>query len=201
MPGPLYHNGPALWSCQALLAGVHVVLLPRFDAEATLAAIETHRAELVYLVPTMMKRIVRLPDDVRLGYDLSSVIAVWHLAEPCPPWLKQAWIDWLGAERIFELCAGTEGQAVTVITGTEWLAHRGSVGRPISGEIMIADTDGNPLPAGQQGEVWMRSSASSRPTATSGPKPDGSMAAGNRSATSAGSTPTGTSISATGCRT
>jgi bile acid-coenzyme A ligase len=157
VPGPLYHNGPALWSCQALLAGLHVVLLPRFDAEATLAAIETHRAELVYLVPTMMKRIVRLPDDVRLGYDLSSVIAVWHLAEPCPPWLKQAWIDWLGAERIFELYAGTEGQAVTVITGPEWLAHRGSVGRPISGEIMIADTDGNPLPAGQQGEVWMRS--------------------------------------------
>ena len=61
MPGPLYHNGPAVWSCQALLAGNHVVVLPRFDAEATLAAIEEHRADIVYLVPTMMKRIWRLP--------------------------------------------------------------------------------------------------------------------------------------------
>src|SRR4029079_10000176 len=66
MPGPLYHNGPAVWSCQSLLIGSHVVLLERFDAERTLAAIEEHRAILIYLVPTMMKRILRLPDDVRL---------------------------------------------------------------------------------------------------------------------------------------
>lgn len=158
VPGPLYHNGPAVWSCQALLQGNHVVVLGRFDAEAVLASIEHHRVDVVYLVPTMMKRILRLDDDVRLGYDMSSLRVVWHLAEPCPPWLKEAWIDWLGAERIFELYAGTEAQAATIITGTEWLSHRGSVGRVSSGEMKICDEDGNVLPVGEQGEVWMRSS-------------------------------------------
>jgi len=158
VPGPLYHNGPAVWACQALLRGNHVVLLERFDAEQVLAAIERHGVDVVYLVPTMMKRILRLDDDVRLGYDMSSLRIVWHLAEPCPPWLKEAWIDWLGPERIFELYAGTEAQAVTIINGVEWLAHRGSVGRVSTGEMKICDSDGNELPTGQQGEVWMRNS-------------------------------------------
>jgi len=94
---------------------------------------------------------------VRARYDLSSLRWDWHLAEPCPPWLKQAWIDWLGPERIIELYAGTEGQTATVITGPEWLEHRGSVGRTISGEMVVLDPDGNPVPAGEQGEIWMRS--------------------------------------------
>lgn len=157
MPGPLYHNGPAVWSWQALLHGLHVALLPRFDAEETLRVIEQHRGSVLYLVPTMMKRILRLPDEVRLGYDLSSLRVVWHLAEPCPEWLKQAWIDWLGADRIFELYAGTEAQAATVITGVEWLAHRGSVGRIAPGTVMIADEDGLEVAPGVMGEVWMRS--------------------------------------------
>ncbi|HLH27941.1 MAG TPA: AMP-binding protein, partial [Acidimicrobiales bacterium] len=156
MPGPLYHNGPIVWSCVAWLAGSHVVVLPRFDAEGTLAAIDRYRADTVYLVPTMMKRIWRLPEEVRESYDLSSLQVVWHLAEPCPEWLKQVWIDWLGPERIFELYAGTEAQAATIITGTEWLAHRGSVGRPAPGAIMICDAEGNELPTGETGEVWMR---------------------------------------------
>ena len=158
VPGPLYHNGPAVWSCQALLQGNHVVVLPRFDAIEVLASVERHGVDIVYLVPTMMKRIMRLDDEVRLGYDLSSLRVVWHLAEPCPPWLKQAWIDWLGAERIYELYAGTEAQAATIITGTEWLTHRGSVGRVSSGEIKICGPDGDELPAGEEGELWMRSS-------------------------------------------
>lgn len=156
MPGPLYHNGPAVWACGALLAGNHVVLLPKFDAEQTLSAVEAHQADILYVVPTMMKRIVRLPDDVRLGYDLSSLRLVWHLAEPCPEWLKQAWIDWLGPQRIIELYAGTEAQAVTVIVGTEWLDHRGSVGRVVAGEMVVLDEAGNEVPTGHQGEVWMR---------------------------------------------
>lgn len=156
VPGPLYHNGPAVWACQALLAGSHTVVLERFDPEATLAAIATHRADVVYLVPTMMKRIWRLPEEVRSAYDLSSLRVVWHLAEPCPPWLKQEWIDWLGPERIFELYGGTEAQATTIINGVEWLEHRGSVGRPVTGEIEIRDEHGDPLPARSQGEVWMR---------------------------------------------
>ena len=157
MPGPLYHNGPGVWSCQALLAGNHVALLHRFDAEATLAAIQQHEGTVLYLVPTMMKRIWRLPEDVRDSFDLSTLRVVWHLAEPCPEWLKQVWIDWLGAERIYELYAGTEAQTATVITGAEWLAHRGSVGRAQPGTVMITDDDGNPLPAGEMGEVWLRS--------------------------------------------
>ena len=157
MPGPLYHNGPAVWSCQALLNGLHVVLLPRFDAARTLQAIEAHKGSVLYMVPTMMKRILRLPDDERLAYDLSSLRVVWHLAEPCPEWLKQAWIDWLGAERIFELYAGTEAQTATVITGAEWLAHRGSVGRPAEGTVLVTDEEGNPVAPGEMGEVWMRS--------------------------------------------
>jgi bile acid-coenzyme A ligase len=160
MPGPLFHNGPIVWTCYALLHGSHVVVLPRFDAEATLAAVAEHRADVVYLVPTMMKRISNLPESVRMSYDLSALRVVWHLAEPCPPWLKDLWIEWLGPERIYELYAGTEGQLRTVITGTEWLSHRGSVGRPSGGEVQICDPEGRVVPTGEEGEVWLRSSRS-----------------------------------------
>ena len=163
MPGPLYHNGPFIWTCQALLAGASVALLERFDAEATLAAVDAHQATVLYQVPTMMKRIWRLPEDVRERYDLSSLTHVWHLAEPCPDWLKQVWIDWLGPERIIELYAGTEGQTATIISGTDWLAHRGSVGKPAEGTVQICDEDGNELPAGEHGEVWLRGTRE-RPT-------------------------------------
>jgi bile acid-coenzyme A ligase len=163
MPGPLYHNGPIVWACTALLAGSHVVVLPRFDPESTLAAIDHHRVDTVYLVPTMMKRIWRLPIAVREGYDLDSLRTVWHLAEPCPPWLKDAWITWLGPERILELYAGTEAQTATIITGQDWLEHRGSVGHPAPGTVMIADEHGDPVPPGAEGEVWLRSAAE-RPT-------------------------------------
>lgn len=160
MPGPLFHNGPIVWACFALLHGSHVVVLPRFDAEATLAAMAEHRADVVYLVPTMMRRIWNLPSEVRERYDLSALRVVWHLAEPCPPWLKEAWIEWLGPERIFELYAGTEAQLRTVITGTEWLEHRGSVGRPVGGDVQICDPDGVILGPREEGEVWLRSSRS-----------------------------------------
>ena len=157
MPGPLYHNGPAVWSWQALLNGLRVALMTRFDAEGTLVEIARHRGTVLYMVPTMMKRIWRLPAEVRDRHDLSSLEVVWHLAEPCPEWLKQCWIDWLGAERIFELYAGTEAQTATVISGPEWLAHRGSVGRVQPGTVLITDDDGNEVPTGEMGEVWMRS--------------------------------------------
>ena len=88
--------------------------------------------------------------------DLSSLKVAFHVAAPCPPWLKQAWIDWLGPEKVYELYAGTELQAATVITGTEWLEHRGSVGRVVLGEIEIRDLDGRPVPPDEEGEIWMR---------------------------------------------
>ncbi len=164
MPGPLYHNGPFIWSCLTLLAGGHVALLPRFDAESTLRAVDDHRAEAVYLVPTMMQRIWKLDDDIKFAYDLSSLQVAFHLAEPCPPWLKDAWLDWIGPDALFELYGGTEAQMFTVISGHEWREHRGSVGKPISGEVKICDAEGNDLPAGEEGEVWMRWTNRDTPT-------------------------------------
>ncbi len=163
VPGPLYHNAPFGFSTIALMNGNHVVILPRFDAEATLAAIDSHRPDLVLLVPTMMQRISRLPEDVRGRYDVSSLNVVWHMASPCPPWLKEAWIEWIGGEKIYELYAGTEGQAVTIVRGDEWLAHRGTVGRPVIGEMRIQDPDTFALlPAGEIGEVFMRAPGNRR---------------------------------------
>ncbi|HWF76636.1 MAG TPA: AMP-binding protein [Caulobacteraceae bacterium] len=156
MPGPLYHNGPFTCCITGLNLGAHLVLLPRFDAEATLAAIDQHKASWLYVVPTMMSRIWRLPEQARAAYDVSSLTTVWHMAAPCPPWLKEAWIDWLGGETIMELYAGTEAQAATIISGTEWLAHRGSVGKVAFGEMAAFDADGNRLPAGEIGEVYLR---------------------------------------------
>jgi bile acid-coenzyme A ligase len=156
MPGPLYHNGPFSSLFAGLFQGSTVIVMPRFDAEETLRLVERHRATWVYLVPAMMGRIWRLPEEVRTSYDVSSLQTVWHLAAPCPPWLKQAWIDWLGPEVIWELYAGTEAQAGTVISGAEWLEHRGSVGKVTFGEMVILDDDGKPLPPGQVGEVWLK---------------------------------------------
>jgi bile acid-coenzyme A ligase len=164
MPGPLYHNGPFIWAFATLLEGGHVVLLPRFDAEGTIRAVDDHRAEALYLVPTMMQRIWKLPDDVKFSYDLSSLERAFHLAEPCPPWLKEVWIEWIGPEALWELYGGTEGQSATVLNGVEWLERRGSVGRPNSGEMKICDDEGNDLPPGEIGEVWMRATGRETPT-------------------------------------
>jgi len=164
MPGPLYHNGPFTSAFQGLMNGSTLVLEVRFDAEETLRLIEAHRVTWVYLVPAMMGRIWRLPDEVKQRHDLSSLETVWHLAAPCPEWLKLAWIEWVGAEKIWELYAGTEAQASTVINGAEWLEHRGSVGRVAYGEMVILDDTGEPLPPGEVGEVFLRRSPGTPPS-------------------------------------
>jgi bile acid-coenzyme A ligase len=156
MPGPMYHNGPFTSAMGGLLHGSTLVLLPRFDAEGVLREVERHRATWLYLVPAMMSRIWRLPDDVRGRYDISSLETVWHLAAPCPPWLKEVWIDWVGPEVLMELYAGTEAQAGTIISGTEWREHRGSVGKVLYGEMTILGADGEQLPPGTVGEVFLR---------------------------------------------
>jgi bile acid-coenzyme A ligase len=156
---PLTHNGPFLSLASALLLGNHVVLMPRFDAAEALRLAEAHRVDWMYAVPTIMHRIWRLPEEERTSTDLSAMRVVFHLGAPIAPWLKQAWIEWLGPERIWELYGGTEAQAATVISGTEWLEHRGSVGRPVTGEIEIRDVSGRRLGPGETGEVWMRSAA------------------------------------------
>ncbi len=164
MPGPLYHNGPLIWSWNTLLKGGHLVQLQRFDAEATLAAIAEHSATAIYLVPTMMQRIWKLEDGVKFAYDLSSLKTAFHLAEPCPKWLKEAWIDWLGPDVLWELYGGTEGQCFTVLDGNQWLTHPGSVGAPVSGELKITDDDGNELACGETGSVWMRNTTRETPS-------------------------------------
>jgi bile acid-coenzyme A ligase len=157
--GPISHNAPFVVTTAGMLLGNHVVVMPRFDPAETLGLVEKHRVNWLFLVPTMMLRIWRLPKAVRLAADVSSLEVAFHMAAPCPPWLKQAWIDWLGPEKVLELYGGTELQAMTVITGTEWLAHRGSVGRPVIGEMQIRDPGGRPVPAGEEGEIWMRRGA------------------------------------------
>lgn len=157
IPGPLYHNGPFLWAMTALFKGCTVVVTTRFDAEETLRLIEAHKVDVVYMVPTMMRRIWALPEDIRTRYDMSSLKALWHLAAPCPPWLKACFIEWLGPEVIWELYGGTEGQGSTTIQGTEWLTHKGSVGRPVETcEMKIVGEDGATLPPGEVGEVFIR---------------------------------------------
>jgi bile acid-coenzyme A ligase len=155
VPGPMYHNGPFISLFGGHFVGAHVILTPRFDPEETLALIAKHRATWLYVVPTMMSRIWRLPDDVKAKHDVSSLRVVWHVAAPCPAWLKEAWIGWLGADTIMEVYGGTEGQAATVISGSEWLTHRGSVGRLAFGEAKAFDADGKPLPPGEVGEIYL----------------------------------------------
>lgn len=156
IPGPLYHNGPFLWAMSGLFLGNHVTIMARFDAEDMLRLMDEKKATIVYMVPTMMLRIWRLPEEVRLKYDLSSLKVLWHLAAPCPQWLKEEYIAWLGPDVIYELYGGTEGQGTTIITGTEWLEHRGSVGKPQPGcKMKIVDEEGNTLPPGEIGEVFL----------------------------------------------
>ena len=100
-------------------------------------------------------RIWALPDAVRNRYDLSSLGIVFHMAAPMPPWLKEKWIEWLGPERIYELYGGTEAQGATIISGVEWLEHRGSVGKiGETARLRIIGEDGNEVPTGETGEIY-----------------------------------------------
>ncbi|WP_020495497.1 AMP-binding protein [Sciscionella marina] len=157
LPAPLQHNAPLCVASYALFGGGTVTMLERFDPEATLAAVAPNAISWLYLVPTMMRRIEALSRSVRHGYDLSSLRMVWHVAAPCPPATKRAWIDWLGPERIWELYAGTEAQAGCTISGTEWLEHPGSVGAQTWGELALFDQDGARVTTPRTpGEVYTR---------------------------------------------
>ena len=157
VPGPLYHNGPFSFSMHGLMRGNHIIVMTRFDAEETLSLLAQHRVDWVMLVPTMMHRIWNLPEDVRNKYDLSALRIMLHLAAPCPAWLKEKWIEWIGPLRVHELYGGTEAQGATWIDGAEWLAHRGSVGRPLEHcEMKIVDESGATLGPRATGEVYMR---------------------------------------------
>jgi bile acid-coenzyme A ligase len=163
MPGPLYHNAPFGLTSTALHGGAHVILTTKFDAEETLRLVQEHKATWLYLVPTMMSRMWRVPN--RESYDMSSLHTIWHMAAPCPPWLKEEWIGWIGGEKILELYGGTEAQTITVISGTEWMAHKGSVGKPMAlGEMKAFDANGKMLGPRETGEIFLRRDPSLPPS-------------------------------------
>ena len=154
--GPLYHNAPFTFSMQGLMLGNHIVVMTRFDAQETLQLIERHQIDWMMMVPTMMLRIWKLDPDIRNHYDLSSLRIMLHLAAPCPPWLKEEWINWLGGNRVHELFGGTEGTGATWITGDEWMQHKGSVGKLMgTSRVKVVDADGNDLPPGEVGEIFL----------------------------------------------
>lgn len=156
VPGPTYHSGPMNHSIEGLSRGLHVITMRRFDAAGAVELISKHKPHWALFVPTMMNRILKLPQDVLAKADLSTLKHVWHSAAYCPAWLKQTWIDLVGPDAIWEIFGGSEGCSTTIINGTEWLAHKGSVGKPFNGEIAIFDEDGQRLPAGEIGEIYMR---------------------------------------------
>jgi bile acid-coenzyme A ligase len=159
VPAPVSHNAPFTATVAGLVQGNHVVLMPRFEPREWIRLVEAHSVNWAYLVPTMMSRVWKLVEPERVRPDLSSLEVLFHMAAPCPDWLKRRWIDWIGPETLLEMYGGTEAQSVTVATGTEWLAHPGTVGRPIVGEMEIRDEDGARVPPDVTGEVWMRRGA------------------------------------------
>ena len=155
-PGPLYHNAPFMMAHHGLFRGNHVVGMSRFDAEEALRLIEKFRPAWVMMVPTMMHRIWRLPVATRDNFDLSSLKVVGHVASPMPVWLKEVWIEWLGADRIYELYGGTEGTGATWIRGDDWLAHKGSVGKFIrDARVRVLNDRGLDCEPGEIGEVYL----------------------------------------------
>jgi fatty-acyl-CoA synthase len=150
---PLYHAAPIGWSLGTMRHGGTVVVLPHFDAELVLWAIERYRVTLAQFVPTMLQRLVRLPPDLLDRCDRSSLRRVVHAAAPCPQHVKRAAIEWLGPI-VDEYYSGTEGSGITYITSTEWLEHPGSVGRPILGDLHITDEQGRVVPPGTEGVIW-----------------------------------------------
>jgi len=152
-PAPLYHSAPLRWCMAVQKLGGTAIVMEKFDPEEALALIERHAVTHAQFVPTHFIRMLKLPEDVRRRYDLSSLRTVYHAAAPCPVEVKRAMIDWLGPI-IHEFYAGTEANGLTAIGPAEWLAHPGSVGRAVWGSLRICDEDDRLLPAGEVGAVY-----------------------------------------------
>ena len=152
-PAPLYHAAPLKWCAAVQALGGTVVVMERFDAEATLAAIERFGVTATQMVPTMFVRFLQLPEQTRAGYDTSSLRLAIHAAAPCPPDVKDAMIDWWGPI-LTEYYGATEGHGITLINTAEWRTKRGSVGKAALGIVHICDDDGNELPTGRPGVIY-----------------------------------------------
>ena len=150
---PLYHSAPLRYNSMVIRCGGSSVIMPKFDAAASLELIERHAVTHSQWVPTMFVRLLRLPEAVRHGHDLSSHRIAVHAAAPCPPDIKRQMLAWWGPI-LHEYYSGTEGNGQTAIDPHEWLEHPGSVGRPVLGQVHIVDANGRELPAGSQGQVY-----------------------------------------------
>ena len=152
-PAPIYHAAPLRWCGMIQALGGTVVIMKKFDAEAILKYIEKYKVTAAQMVPTMFVRLLKLDDDVRHRYDLSSLRVLIHAAAPCPVDVKQAMIEWLGPV-LYEYYASTEAHGMTFIDSNDWLAHPGSVGRGVLGVLHICDDSGTELPNGEVGTVY-----------------------------------------------
>ncbi len=161
---PLSHNTGFTTFAIGLLQGHHLVVMPRFEPTEFLNLVTEHRVTFLTTVPTIMQRLLPAYRADPDAYDLSSIRRLWHLAAPCPPAVKLAWIEILGPGAVWELYGGTELQALTFISGDQWLAHPGSVGTVVAGEMKVLDDDGNECPPGEVGEIYMRPAPGGRPT-------------------------------------
>ncbi len=160
--GPLYHAAPlSLNLLLPLSAGVHTLLMDKWDAEAMLRLVDQHRVTHTHVVPTMLNRLLQLTPSIRSKYEASSLRWVLHGAAPCPVHVKQAALEWLGPV-LFEYYGATEGGGV-FIEPAEWLNKPGSVGRPTAGVVMqIQDENGKELPQGEVGTVYFEAPATGR---------------------------------------
>ena len=154
-PAPLYHSAPQAAVNLAIRHGATVIIMERFDPEHYLALVEKHKVTHTQLVPTMFSRMLKLPEAVRKRYDLSSLQIAIHAAAPCPARVKEAMIDWWGPI-IHEYYGATEGLGFTACDSAEWLAHRGTVGRVLLGDLHVLDDAMLPCAAGVPGTIWFK---------------------------------------------
>jgi long-chain acyl-CoA synthetase len=152
-PAPLYHSAPQASVAAAVRLGAPSVIMERFDPVDFLDLVARHGITHSQMVPTMFSRLLKLPDDVRAGADLSSLEVVVHAAAPCPVAVKEQMIEWLGPI-LLEYYGATEANGFTFCDSAEWLAHRGTVGKAVLGEVVILDDDGRRAATGTSGTVW-----------------------------------------------
>ncbi|MDG5483768.1 fatty-acid--CoA ligase FadD4 [Mycolicibacterium gadium] len=152
-PAPIYHTAPAMWTMAAQAVGATTVVMERFDAEQALKSIERYGVTHAQFVPSMFVRMLRLPEEARLRYDVSTLERVVHAAAPCPPEIKRQMIDWWGPI-VDEYYGSSEGAGISFIRAEEWLERPGSVGKPMLGLPHILDVNGHELPPGEIGEIY-----------------------------------------------
>ena len=154
-PAPLYHSAPQAAVNLTIRQGGTVIIMERFDPEAYLSLIERYSATHSQLVPTMFSRMLKLPEAVRRSYDLSSLEIAVHAAAPCPVMVKRQMIEWWGPI-IHEYYGATEGLGFSACNTEEWLAHPGTVGKIVLGELSVLDDEMQPLPQGSPGTLWFK---------------------------------------------